>query len=308
MNRLYRILYSLIATVIFGLAIHSPSAHAHSLHSPVTAEDYLRQATENIQHHHYTQALEALNQTLELDDTLTEAYSDRCWVQIQLENHSEAISDCLNATQLNPPQTSSYLYLGIAYYRSGDLTNAIAAYDHFLQHQPDAVLGYYNRGLAYSELQQYPQAITDYNQALSQTASLEASELAEIYIDRGVAYLMLDQIPSAIANFTEALHRDASNPRAHYNHACACRRQGNTQVAMQEFTTTLHLNPDHALAHFNRAMLRQQQGLYAGAIADLQAACKCFTEQGNLAASRHTLALIEKLQQWLMAAEFQIIA
>jgi Tfp pilus assembly protein PilF len=91
MNRLYRILYSLILAVIFGLGIHSPSADAYSLHSASKAEDYLSLATENIQHHDYSPALQALNQAIKLDDTLAEAYSDRCWVHIQLENYPEAI-------------------------------------------------------------------------------------------------------------------------------------------------------------------------------------------------------------------------
>ncbi|EAW38235.1 tetratricopeptide repeat protein [Lyngbya sp. PCC 8106] len=310
MNRLYRVLCSLSIAVIFWIG-YSVSAFAQTpLNSPSKAENYLSQAIEQIQQQHYSQALQALNQAINLDNTLVEAYRDRCLISVQLGNYSQAIQDCLYATQLQPHSNSNntYLNLGIAYYRSGDFTHAIAAYDHLIEHQADAVLGYYNRGLAYSELQDYTNAIADYNQALNYTASLEASQLAEIYIDRGIAYLMLDQIPYAIANFSTAIHHDASNPRAHYNHACACSRQGNTHTALQEFTATLHLNPNHALAHFNRAMLRQQQGLYAGAIADLKAACQCFTNQGNLAASRHTLALMEKLQQWLLSTEIQTIA
>ncbi|MDY7020361.1 MAG: tetratricopeptide repeat protein [Cyanobacteriota bacterium] len=308
MNRLYRILCSLCFAMIFGLWL-SPTAVAQtSGNSALDAEAYLSQAIEHIQHQHYSQALPALNQAIKLDKTLAEAYNDRCYVSINIGDYSHAIKDCLQAIKLEPSRTNTYLHLGIAYYRNGDLSDAIAAYDYLLEHQPTAALGYYNRGLAYAQLQQYSQAIADYDQALYQTQSLELPELANIYIDRGVAYLMNNQISDAVANFSAAIHCDTNNPRAHYNLGCACHRQGKTQVALHEFTTTLDLNPDHALAYFNRAMIRQQQGLYAGAIADLEAACQCFTKQGNQTASQHTLALMKQLQQWLHSNDFQIIA
>ena len=295
--------------MIFSLWLNSPSASANTApHSPSDAKPHLSQAIEHIQHQHYSRALESLNRAVELDPASAEAYGDRCLVSVELGNYPRAVSDCLRAAQLEPNRTNTYLHLGVAYYRSGDFTNAIAAFDRLLELQPGAALGYYNRGLVYSELEDYQRAIADYDRALDLNESLEPPELAEIFIDRGVAYLMGDQIPDAIANFSEAIQRDETNPRAHYNQACACSRQGNTEAAIAEFNVTLALNPDHALAHFNRAMLRQQRGLYAGAIADLEAACKCFAQQGNPAASRHTLALMEKLQQWLISSEFQIVA
>ncbi|MGL5080166.1 MAG: tetratricopeptide repeat protein [Microcoleaceae cyanobacterium] len=268
----------------------------------LSQEILLDQGIKSITSQDYSQALERLNQVIQQNPTWVEAYGHRCWVWIQLEQYSEAASDCAQAVQLASNRSSDYLNLGLAHYRQGNFAEAIAANNQAIQLQPDSIEAYYNRGLAYFELKAYSEAVADYDQALDQRRYLTQSEEAEIYIDRGVAKLMLKQMSNAMADLSQAIQLDGSSSRAYYNHGCLCRQMKNNQIAVQDFDIALQLNPHHAQAYFNRALLRYEQGLYAGAMADLRSASHCFQQQGNQAACEHALKLIQRVQQELLAS------
>jgi tetratricopeptide (TPR) repeat protein len=108
---------------------------------------------------------------------------------------------------------------------------------------------------------------------------------------------MLENVPGAIADFSHAISLDDSNHRAFYNRACACHRFGDYRGAIRDFTLALQLDPNHAEGYLNRGLIHHTLGLQQAALSDLKTASKCFDEQGNTAAYKQTLALIEQLQK-----------
>jgi tetratricopeptide (TPR) repeat protein len=119
---------------------------------------------------------------------------------------------------------------------------------------------------------------------------------------------MLENVPEAMADFSLAISLDISNHRAFYNRACACHRKGDLLGAIRDFTIALQLDHNHAEAYFNRGIIRQELGYQQAAMSDLKMASKCFDAQGNRAAYKRTLALIQRLKQLLQSSEVNAIA
>jgi len=71
-------------------------------------------------------------------------------------------------------------------------------YDEVIRLDPLNVDAYYNRGIAYSRLGQYEQAIEDYDKAIRLDP-----QYVGIYWDRGIAYSRLGQYERAIDDYDE---------------------------------------------------------------------------------------------------------
>ena len=82
------------------------------------------------------------------------------------------------------------------YTGSIDLEQAIADYSKAIELNPDDVLAYNNRGIAYTDLGDYERAITDYYKAVELDPNY-----ALAYYKRGNAYVDIGELEHAIADF-----------------------------------------------------------------------------------------------------------
>ncbi len=259
------------------------------------AKSLLRAGNTAFQTGDYELALQQFTQAIALEAS-SAAYGNRCLVELYLEAYEPAIADCNQALQLNPTATESYLNRGLAYHRSGQPAQAIADYDQLLQLKPHDFRAHYNRGLARVEQQAYRAAIVDYGEAIRQVTPLDHPTLAAIHNDRGLAELWLEQWPQAVADFTQAIQFDGSDLRPYYNRGCTYHQQGQLTAALQDFTQVLQIAPDHAQAYLSRGLLQQQLGNPEAALADLQIAAEYFNSQGAKVAYLQTMQLIQKLR------------
>jgi tetratricopeptide (TPR) repeat protein len=98
---------------------------------------------------------------------------------------------------------------GNACYARQQYDKAIADYTQALQLDPSYAVAYYNRGIAYDDLEQYDKAIADYDQALQLDSSY-----TKAYYSRGNAYYALRQYDKAIADYDQALQLDSKYANA----------------------------------------------------------------------------------------------
>ena len=108
-------------------------------------------------------------------------------------------------------------------YGAQNYTGAIRLYTEGIQLNPNNVAAYYNRGLAYSNLNQYEQAISDFSKAIALKP-----DFAEAYYNRGVIYDRL----RGFAWEVEVKHKEQ---------------------AVQDFSKAIELNPNFAEAYRARA-------------------------------------------------------
>lgn len=304
MNYFWRLFIS--AIVAFFLTISTDAVYASPIsNSQITANKFLKLGAEKILHRNYHEAIEDLNQAIQLQSNFAQAYSDRCLAYLQLQDYHQAIADCTQALNFAPENPEAYLNRGLANYRQKDYAAAIADYHCAIALKPSEFRAYYNLALVHAAKGNYSQAIIDYNLALGQISQPTNILLADIYNDRGLARLELQDLEAAMVDFSKAIHLDAKDYRAYFNRGCACGRKGDNFGALRDFSQAIKLKPDSALAYVNRGVTRYHLGYYQGAIADLQKASEFFGFQGEQLAYQKALFLLKTMQKQIPSiAEF----
>ena len=244
--------------------------------------DIFNSGLDYIQQQNYQQALVNFTQVINRQDNLVgAAYSNRCLVNLQLQNYSAAEVDCTTAIEHNSDNIEAYLNLGLTYYRQGEYNQAIAQYQQVIQRDSEDYRAYYNRGLAHFAVEDYPQAITDYNSALMSSRGFNRESKSLIYNDLALTYMMLGDFEQAIFNFDRAIALEDHNYNAYFNRGCAHHRQGKYEAAIEDFSHVVQLKPDFTQAYVNLAVLHHQIGQDRAAFTDIDIALQQYQHQGN---------------------------
>ena len=271
-------LYSLSLILTITLGFNSPVWAA----SERNTSDIFNLGINHIHQQNYQQALVDFTQVIDRQDNLLgAAYSNRCLVNLQLQNYSAAKADCTNAIQYNSDNIEAYLNLGLAYYGREEYDRAIAQYQQVIQRDRDDYRAYYNRGLANFALKNYQQTITDYHLALMSPRIVDAEQKTTIYNDLALSYMMLEDYDRAIANFDRAITLKPDNYNAYFNRGCAHHRQENYLAAIKDFTQVVQLKPNLTQAYVNRGVVHYQIGDNHAAFADINIALKQYQSQGD---------------------------
>lgn len=189
--------------------------------------------------------------------------------QAKSGNLQEAIVAYDQAIRLNPQYVDAYNDRGVVRSALGNLSGAITDFEQALQINPQYPIAYVNLGIARLNLNDYQQAITNFNQALQIN-----SNFADAYLNRGKAYFYLGKKEKAIADYDQALNINPNYAQAYDSRAVARFRLGDKQGAIKDFSQTLKLNPQNATAYYNRGVARSRLGDDRGAISDYDLALK----------------------------------
>ena len=279
---------------------------ALSFNAPVWAmserntSDIFNSGLDHVQQENYQQALVNFTQVINRQDNLVgAAYSNRCLVNLQLQNYSAAEFDCTTALQHNSDNIEAYLNLGLTYYRQGEYDQAIAQYQQVIQRDGEDYRAYYNQGLADFAMEDYPQAITDYSLALMSSRAFNPKSQSLIYNDLALTYMMLGDFEPAIFNFDQAIALDDHNYNAYFNRGCAHHQQAKYQAAIEDFSQVVQLKSDFTQAYVNRAVLHHQIGQDSAAFTDIDIALQQYQQQGN----RFDYDLVINLKQKLLYSQ-----
>jgi len=97
----------------------------------------------------------------------------------------------------------------------------------------------------------------------------------KLYFNMGRAYEQLNQPPEAIEQYHEALRWEPNYPEAHYNLAWLYHRQGLLQAAIDEYQEAIRFKPDFAAAHTHLgALLASTDGPIEEAIPHFEKAAR----------------------------------
>ena len=180
----------------------------------------------------------------------------------------KALENLIQAIRLDPNLAQAYTNRGLAYSGLKQYQQAIADYNQAIRLDPNDASAYNNRGVAYGRLEQYQRAIVDYNKAIR----LEPND-AMAYNNRGIAYNNLDQYQRAIADYNKAINLDPNYAAAYYNRAKAYRALKKYQQAISDYDQAIRLDPTNALAYYNRGFDLFLSGAGAKCCQDLSTAC-----------------------------------
>ncbi len=119
----------------------------------------LRAAAKALQSGEYMQALNLLNQALQVRPSLWEAYQMRAVTYLKLSNSAEAERDARKALQLKPDQHVNVSTLGNVLSAQGKFAEAEELYTRALELAPQVALNYYNKGAARYRRGDFPAAV-----------------------------------------------------------------------------------------------------------------------------------------------------
>ena len=152
-------------------------------------------------------AIDLYDKAILLDPDTYDAYFDRAFCKMQLQDYEAAIKDFTSCIRLHKGLYSNALYL---------------------------------RGSCFSELKRYDMAITDF------TKALEGPSNADLNGARGLAYMMKGDFQNAVSDYTDAIAIDPDKTEFYGNRAICQYRLHHLKEAAQDAEKFLDKNPSSA--------------------------------------------------------------
>ncbi len=200
--------------------------------------------------HRNQEALEVFEQVLELepDNAIDNA--------IAWNGQGEALS------ALNRPEQALYAF-DMALRFDPDMAQARSSRSLLLRLNPENADVYIDRGNIYYDRQGYPQALADYDRAISLNP-----ENAEAYINRGNVYYEQQKYEEALADYSKAIVLNPNDALAYNNRGLVYTDLQEYEVALEDYSRAITLNPENAEAYVNRGNIYYEQRKYEEALAD----------------------------------------
>lgn len=196
----------------------------------------------------------------------------------QSGNIQEAIAHYQSFLEQYPKEPQLVYLLGTAYCQSGELEQAIALLKQSLELNPDNAFAYNNLGNAYQEKKQKVEALQCYEQAIRYKP-----DYVSAFFNRGNLLNELGQQPQALASYAEAIRLQPNYVEALREYAGLLREMGQEENALEIFAQAIQSNPDNADTHFQKAITLKKLGRVYQAIESYIEATRCN--------SQHTSAL-----------------
>jgi tetratricopeptide (TPR) repeat protein len=146
------------------------------------------------------------------------------------------------------------------------LPAALTEYSNGLQFAPDDPALYFNRGLCYTQLEQYEQALQDFDQVIHLDEFF-----AGAYFNRAKVHALLEDYAAALADLNQALAQRPDDVNALYDRGVLYLLSQDNQKAIDDFDAIISLEPAHVDARYGRGFAYAASGAYDQAIADYNA-------------------------------------
>jgi len=162
---------------------------------------------------------------------------------------------------------------------SFELIDSISSDIHLTSDQKEIVSNLLFRAVAYTVVQNYPDAIADLDEVIRNDSTHSIA-----YWQRAVCQTMMNNFnvavgldarlktESALMDFNKALAMSPNNAYIYYDRASLYVTKGDVGKAIEDYTTAIRIEPHMAEAYFNRGLLYYKQGDKKSAARDLSKA------------------------------------
>lgn len=148
-----------------------------------------------------------------------------------------------------------------------DFPNSVLHYTKALELDPSYVEAYNGRGQAYFQLNKFPEAFSDFDNAIK--AGIITPKL---FLNRGKCHVILSRPAEAIPDLARSIELEPRNPETYYFKAVAEGKTENLPAALKEYSKAIELNPRYVEALVNRGLMYFKDNRLDEAIADYTAA------------------------------------
>ncbi len=158
-----------------------------------------------------------------------------------------------------------YFNRGLAYLELERYTEAIKDFSNAINNNYLKAKVYYSRGKAYLERGDYLMAQSDYNYAVT----IDPIS-AEAYNSRGEYYLRIEEFKNSLKDFTTAIKLEDTYSLYYYNRGQAYAYLKENIKAINDYTTAIEIFPNYYDAYYSRALLFNRIENYEKSISDFQ--------------------------------------
>ncbi len=171
----------------------------------------------------------------------------------------------------------SYANRGIAFTSLGQWNNAINDFNRVIEMDPKYGWGYSDRGVAYQNTNQWDKSIDDFSKAIE----IDSDNL-DAYAGRGVSYGVLGQMDKAIADFSRTIQINPKYTKGYSNRGVTYANLGYPDKAIADYSKAIELDPGYRDAYTNRSIAYGKLNQWDKAIADGVRAIKIDPENAGL--------------------------
>jgi tetratricopeptide (TPR) repeat protein len=168
-----------------------------------------------------------------------------------------------DSVRKSPHKARPYNNRGKAYDDQGNLPQAIADYSKAIEINPNYADAYCNRGNIYNKLGNFTQAMFDYNKAIEINPDYELA-----YNNRGSVYEKQDNLTQALSDYNKTIELNPKLAEAYNNRGNVYDKQGSFPQALSDYTKAIEINPKFAMAYANLGDVYIKQGNLSQAMAD----------------------------------------
>ena len=162
--------------------------------------------------------------------------------------YAQAVDKLKVATSLLRTNAQAWNYLGLAYHRAGQPTNAVAAYRKALTLNQNLAEARFNLGSLMLEQNKFDAAKEQFT-----TYTLQRSHAVEGFLKLGTAQFRSREPAAAEASFQKALRLSAQNPEALNGLGLVQLQRNHPREAVQYFNAALKQSPNYRPALLNLA-------------------------------------------------------
>ncbi len=176
---------------------------------------------------------------------------------------------CWAAWQLRLPQnTISAYHLSQGQDRSSRLLHkgAIAQFNEALRWNKENTSAFFQRGYAFYQLRNFPQALNDFTQVINLEPSSSLAFSSLFY--RGNIRMSLGDSQGAVRDYNNAIEVDSTDARAFVQRGQAENALGRSGNALKSYSQAIRLDPNLAAAYLNRCLTKSNLNDQPGAITD----------------------------------------
>ena len=237
--------------------------------------------------------------------------------KIKAGKSAEALLHINQLLNVNPKLAEAYTLRGRIKENSNEQDKALTDYGIVVELSPTSAEGYLNRGVLAYKLKRFDLAKSDFQKLLT----LKSTETNMVYfrqsnnegfdkiftVQSGIQDLIYNYLgliateigmpDRAVPYFDSAIHINPRVPDYVAHRGLAYLKQGNDEKAKSDFYTALSIDPNHAVSKNNLAVVKRQEGDFAEAEKFLMEAKKGNNKSPNHYADLGLLQLESKRYQ-----------
>jgi tetratricopeptide (TPR) repeat protein len=183
--------------------------------------------------------------------------------------YAYAITDFSILIQADSSLYDGYFFRGIAKYNLNDYIGALQDFNKALDLNPVYTQAYHYRAITLSQLNRFDEAMKDYEYAMSMRP-----DNIGIHFSRGITYLMSQKFDKSIEDFNIFLRHDPNSSDAFVNRGTAYLMNKDTIRALEDYNKAIYFNAFDPNGYIRRARIYALRNENQKAIKDLDYAIR----------------------------------